>query len=443
MSRYRTSLAAVFLVSSFLAAGCDRFSKDKYGNTRGKDAPVSVTVEPVVLRSVQRSIDAVGTLHGYEEVVVSAKVGGRVRRILHDVGDRVSAGEVLLEIDPTDYELSARQAEKALNVELARLGLNSPPTEGFDVMDLPTVVQARARLDNAKHHLENTRSLMERKAVSSDEFADRQFTERVAKAVFDGELLSARASLAVVQMRQEDLAIARQQLADTLVRVPVPTHALPDQQAGSFDYAVTARQVSEGTFVAPGSPVFRLVIDDWLKLRVPIPERHGSEVKLDQKVNIQSSGSDLTFVGTVTRINPAVDTTTRTFEIEISVRNGDRRLKSGSFAKAAILTRIDADAVTVPLESLVSFAGVTKIFVVENGRARAVQVEPAYQTNAWVEVVGGHLPAGAQVVTSGQSALSEGREVKLRGPEETIKSSTDSRSTPRTAFAEALRETAR
>src|SRR5262245_6590476 len=71
---------------------------------------VKVTVEPVTFRSVQRIVGVVGTLHGYEEISLGAKVEGRVHKIAHDVADRVKPGEVLLEIDPTDYQLAMRQA---------------------------------------------------------------------------------------------------------------------------------------------------------------------------------------------------------------------------------------------------------------------------------------------------------------------------------------------
>jgi RND family efflux transporter MFP subunit len=412
LDRLKLVLLPVFALG---VLGCGHGGNQATINEKGGEIEtVIVTAQPAVAREVQRTIEAVGTLHGFEEVGISAKVSGRVRRIAHDIGDRVEPGQVLLEIDPTDYELTARQVEKALQVELSKLGLKSPPTGEFDVLELPAVQQAKARLDNAEHHLNTTRDLMARKAVAQDELTDRQMAERVARADFDGQILMAQAGLATVQMRQEDLAIARQQLADTLVRAPVPTQRVPEGEDPKIDYAVTARRVAEGTYVPMGTELYRLVIDDWLKLRLPIPERYTEAIKEGQMVDVQVAAYDRNFEGQVVRINPAVDPVTRTFEVWVLVRNRDKQLKAGSFARAAIRTGIDKDAITVPIESVVTFAGVTKLFVIEEGKAREIQVVPATQGTTWTEIAGALVKPGALVVTSGQTVLADGTPVKLR-----------------------------
>ena len=67
----------------------------------------------------------------------------------------------------------------------------------------------------------------------------------------------------------------------------------------------------------------------------------------------------------------------------------------------------------MPAEAVVSFAGVTKVFVVEQGKARAVEVAVGDREKDWLEVVG-DLPVGASVATSGFSQLADGSPVKLR-----------------------------
>ena len=73
---------------------------------------VAVTAAPVMVRPVRRTVEAVGTLWGYEDVSLRAKVEGRVTRVLHDVSDRVSSGETIVELDATDAELAVRQADR-------------------------------------------------------------------------------------------------------------------------------------------------------------------------------------------------------------------------------------------------------------------------------------------------------------------------------------------
>ena len=412
---------ALMLFSGFvtaLSAGCNN-SREKMP-TESASAPtephsVKVTVQPVTFRPVQRMVGVVGTLHGYEEISLGAKVAGRVRKISHDVADRVKPGELLLEIEPTDYQLNVRQAQKSLQVEFAKLGLSElPGSKVVDVTRIPTVVQAQLKRDNAQTRLERTKTLVARKASPEEELTEKTSEFRVAQAEYDNQVLVAKAGVASIQVKQEALAISQQQLQDTLIRVPAPSQPIPGEDAAPV-YAITSRSVSEGSYVMAGAGLFELVIDQPLKFRGRVPERKSGEVRLRQKAAILTAAYTHPFPGEVTRINPAIDPQTRTFEVEILVPNKQGELKPGGFAKTGILTEIDEHAATVPLEALVHFAGVTKIFLVEGGHAKEVQVTLGVQETKWVEIASPTLPENAQVVTSGQTAIANGTAVAVRG----------------------------
>lgn len=371
--------------------------------------PVSVTLAPVQKRKIERTVDAVGTLHGFEEVVVAAKVEGYVLKVERDMADSVKPGEVLLQIDPTDSELAVHEAEKNLLVDLSKLGLSELPEKGFDVRQVPVVVQAKAKLENAEARWERAKRLQ--KTITPEELADKATEQRTAQAEFDNQVLIARTSLATIELKQAELSTAKQKLQDTKIKVPAPTQALPNGQPPA--YVISQREVAEGDMVRPGTQVFRLVMDHILKLRAPLPERYISDVKLGQLVHVTTTARK-TFEGKVTRISPHVDATVRTFDVEIQVPNPTGELKSGSFAKVAIVTRTESDATTVPLESVVSFAGNNKIFLAEDGKAREILVTLGLQGTEWIEIATPVLPAGANVVTSGQSVLTNGAPVVTR-----------------------------
>lgn len=379
-------------------------------------AAVPVTVEPVAFRSVQRKVEAIGTLYGYEEVTIAAKMDGRVRRVHHDVSDAVKPGELLVEFDPTDYELLLGQAEKSLRVDLAKLGVDELPAGAkFDVDGLPAVAQARERMNNAKIRFERVRSLARNGAVTNEELSDKTADFRAADAEYHSQILQARSLVAAVEMKREGIAIARQQLRDTAIKVPNPMQRVPGTSEG-VTYVMAQRAVSEGSFVRTGSEICKLVIDRVLKLRVLVPERFSNEIRRGQHVQVTTAAHAQPFAGIVARINPTVDATNRTFQVEIEVPNAEGKLKPGNFAKAAILTQSDKNVAVVPLEALYSFAGITKIFVVENGRAKERRVTLGEQTTEWVEIAQPRLPRGAMVVVSGQSGLAEGTPIVLRQP---------------------------
>jgi RND family efflux transporter MFP subunit len=408
-----TMLAA--LVASVIASGCNREREQLPPSTSANaaDSSVKVTVQPITFRRVQRRVGVVGTLHGYEEISLGAKVQGRVKKITHDVSDRVKPGETLLEVEPTDYQLSLRQAQRALQVEVAKLGLADLPTANSDLTHIPTVVQAQLRRDNAEKRLDRSKMLVAKKASPEEELTEKMSEFRVAQAEYDNQVLVARAGIANIQVKQEALAIARQQLQDTLIRVPEPSQPVPGLEKG-VTYAVTARPVSEGSYVMPGTEVFKIVIEQPLKFRGRVPERRSGEVRLGQKAEVFTAAFERAFPGEVTRINPSIDTQTRAFEVEILVPNTQGDLNPGGFAKTAILTGIDEHAATVPLEALVRFAGVTKIFLAVDGHAREVQVTLGMQDSNWVEIATPKLPEDGLVVTSGQTVIANGTAVAVR-----------------------------
>ena len=92
--------------------------------------------------------------------------------------------------------------------------------------------------------------------------------------------------------------------------------------------------------------------------------------------------------GKVARINPSVDSSSRTFQVETLVPNERGLLRPGGFAKASIITDAEAKAAVVPLDSIVRFAGVTKLFIVENGKARSINdIKTGSEGRGWIEVI--------------------------------------------------------
>jgi multidrug efflux pump subunit AcrA (membrane-fusion protein) len=403
--------------------------------TPRENKPVPVTVTPAVARPVQRKVQVVGTMIGREEITVTGKVEGRIVRIHHDLGDEVKPGDVLLEIDDTDYKLAVAEAERMLDVELSRFGLSSLPPDNFDITSLPMVVRSAALERSTGFRFERAKRLKGTNAISDEEFTLAEAEYQVAKANYQQSLLDAKSTLAAIRQKKATLDTARQRLVDTKVQVPAisdqPVPVIgPDRKPSHLPpvtrFSVSRRMISEGEMlrISPTTSmsVYRLVVDDYLKLGATVPERYLDEVKIGQEVDIEvEAHRGRVFKGLVIRINPTVEPANRTFQILIGVPNPDRKLRAGSFAKAAIATRVDPAAITVPEESIVSFAGVTKIFVARDGKAREVQVTPGIRVDVskgirdagWVEVTGNVKP-GEAIVTTGQSQLSDGKPLRIR-----------------------------
>jgi len=214
--------------------------------------------------------------------------------------------------------------------------------------------------------------------------------------------------------------LSEQRLSDTTVRAPAAAEtessavSAATSKAAAGRYAVAARLVSVGEYVREGTPMFRLVASDPIKFRAKVPERFASQVRVGQKANVLVEAYPDVFQGVIARINPQVELTNRTFEVEITVPNADGRLQPGAFARGSLLTRTDENVLFVPKGAVVTFAGVSKVFTVADGKAVDHRVSVGVTLDDQVEIVSGLKPQAANVVVGGAAKLAGGTLVTLK-----------------------------
>ena len=401
------SLVAGMLGAS-LVAGCGK--SDATSTQRPEVKPVAVSLSPVQRRSVVRTVEVVGTLLGEEQATISAKMPGRVSKVLRDMGDRAAAGEALAEIDATDYQLALDQTKMSLLQTLAKLGLTEMPPTGFKPDAIPAVQQAAFQAANAQARFHRTEKLFKREPplVSEQDYADLKTTWDVAKSAHDVAALNATALVAEARTRQSDIRVQERKITDAIVRAPGEAK---EGAARPTRYGISARLVSAGEYVKEGTAMFRVVADDVIHFRANVPERYLPQIVAGQKVTVQVEAYQQPFTGTLRRINPEVDPASRNFEIEIEIANADRKLRPGGFARGLIQTRADTDVAFVPSNAVVSFAGVRKVFTVVADKAVEQEVTVGVREGDLVEIVG-DLKA-SQVVTTGADKLAGGAVVSV------------------------------
>ncbi len=419
MNRLRLWMAA-FAFGLGLVAGCQLATETPTATDSPKVLPVTVAEAKTMM--VRRTVPVTGTLYPFEDVVLAPRVGGRVERVYHDVGDRIGPGELLLELDDYEYRLALEQARAAYEAELRRLKLSALPELGTDleqiVARVDTVVEAKANLGYAEAELKREEKLI---GVAGAAQAYDTAVNRLAVAKARLQLAETDARVMLTNARRLKAALddAERRLADTKLTAPNAPEwkqwlELLGPSKTPLQYAVAQKMVSVGEMVQsmPVTNCFRLVIDHILKLTVAVPEKYAPDVAVGQKVEVRVEAyRDRVFEGVIARINPTIDVTSRTFRIIIHIRNGDGELKAGGFATAEIITR-NEEIVVVPPEALVQFAGVNKVFVVEGTQAKVVEVRVGARDKQWIEVLG--LPVGAKVITSGQKQLIDGSPIRIR-----------------------------
>jgi RND family efflux transporter MFP subunit len=380
--------ALAVLMAALLAVSGVACGKDTTSAARTKaQEPRPVRVVAAEVGPLPRTVTVTGTLAADEEVVAGFKVAGRVSEIAVDLGSPVRKGQVIARLDPTDFRLRVEQAEAALRQIRAGLGLpGDGSVESVDPEKTALVREARAVLEEARLNRDRMAQLWEKNYIARSEADAAVSRLLVAESRYQAALEEIRNRQELLAERSSGLALARQQLADAVLNAPI-------------DGAVRERRASVGEYLAAGAPVFALVRIHPLRLRVAATERDAPTVRVGQAVQVRLEGDPAVHSGRIARLSPSIQEQNRTLIVEAEVANRDGRLRPGSFARAEIMVEADRTAVMVPISTVVTFAGLEKVFVVQDGKALEKRIRTGRRSGDRIEILEG-VAAGEPVVTN-------------------------------------------
>ncbi len=347
--------------------------------------PRPVTTAIVAEQPFVRAITVTGTLAAEDQVALGFKVSGRVAEVNVDLGSTVTQGQVVARLNPTDSELRLQQADAALVQARVRLGLTAAGNDAtVDPEKTALVRQRQAVVGEARLNRERMQAFVERGLSPRASLEAAAAALEVAEGQYQDALEEIRNREGVLAQRLSEVEIARQQLRDTVLRSPL-------------DGAVRERQVTVGEYVAPGAPVLTIVRTHPLRLQLSVPERETTGLKPGLAVVVRVEGDSTEHDGRLERIGAAIDETNRTLPVEAMVPNQRNALRPGQFATAEIIISTSDRALVVPLDAIVTFAGVQKVLTVKAGLAREQRIRTGRREGERVEVVEG-LSAGDVVI---------------------------------------------
>lgn len=319
-----------------------------------------------------------GSLAPTREAAIRAELSGPVLSVHAEEGQPVGAGALLARIDDTAIRVQVQSARSA-------------------------VASARVNSANAARELERTSTLVSAGALAERDLEASRTTSESAQA----QLASAEAQLAA----------AEQQLRNTRVTAP-------------FAGVVSARPVNAGDVVTPGTELFTIVAPGGMRLEAAVPAARLGEVSVGSPVTFSVAGyPSRSFKGTVRRVNPTADPSTRQVRIQVAIPNSEGRLVGGLFAEGRVASE-EHEAVVVPLNA-VDRRGISPLaYRVRNGEVERVDVQLGMLDEATerVELLGG-IAAGDTLLVGAAQGISPGTLVRVSTPRD--HASAQSRSTER------------
>jgi len=355
--------------------------------------PAHATAEA---RAVPRSILLTGTLLADEESHVSPLVPGRVVEVLVERGSVVAAGDPLVRLRDTDYRLQAATARAQLEQARARLGMvpgaGSPAPE-----DTAEVRSAASQMELANASLTRAESLAQQGVLPQSQLDEARARASSALESHASALQNARASIAALASARNGLRQASTSVSESVIRAP-------------FAGEVADRAAAPGEYVTAASHLVTLVRTDPLRIEVHIPQDQVFAVHEGQTVEVRvDAAPDHVFTGVIRYISASVDAQSRGLAVEAVIPNGDAefRLRPGMFANAGILLDDAQAMVAIPLSAVLTQAGVSRVFILREGRVIESVVSIASRS-ADSAVISRGLSVGDVVATERLETLADG-----------------------------------
>ena len=349
-------------------------------------------IAPVVTASratLANSITVAGEFLPYQEVELHAKVAGYIRSIHVDIGDKVKQGQVLAVLDVP--ELQAQ-------VQGAQAGVQQAQAE---------ILRATSDVARAKANYVALHAAAERLQQASDarpgliaqqELDDARAKDQAAAAQVD-------AAKSALNAMQQQLGVSQAQRQQVSTMADYSRIVAPFSGVITWRYADTGALIQAGTSNAGSAPVVKIAQVSTLRLRLPVPEGIAPYVRDGDTATIRIDALGRTISGKVMRSTGALDSATRSMQVEVDVPNADGSLSPGMYAQVTLNVKRSGDALVVPIQAVDTSASQPTLLVVNaQSRVEKRTVQTGVSTANRIEILSG-LREGEQVIVANQASF--------------------------------------
>ncbi len=376
-------LTLIFTIG--LLVGCGE--KPSQTQTAPAGVPVAVQAQSVATVEWPTTYETTGTVRAKTAGVVSSKVMGYVRQVNFQAGDRVRAGQLLVELDTRDQETQVRQAQAA----------HREAQDALQEVD-GAIATAKANLELAQATFRRMDDLFQKKSISNQEYDEASARLKVAQA--GSEMATAKRAQVVAKVNQAAEGIQAATIMRDYARITAP-----------FDGVVTEKRVEPGNLAAPGVPLATIEQGGVYRLEASVEESQTREIRTGESVSVALEALDRTLEARVSEIVPAVDAASRSYIVKIDLPSLPE-LRSGMFGRA-IFPMGKRRVLAVPAAAVREEGQLRSVLVVDGGYARTRMVTLGESRQDRREVLSG-LSEGEMVVFPVPLGLADGARVEVR-----------------------------
>lgn len=387
------SISTLVLIAALMAA-CS--GKDKKGAQNIDETPI-VQVQSVFAEDVAETSEYTATVEAFKTNNITSNTGNRIKRILVDVGSRVSAGQPLVILDNVT-SVNQESAIAGQRASVANQDAALASQEASLKSEEINLARQKKDLDRAKELVRiggGTQQTVDQLQAAYDAA---QEALKARKRALEASRTSLNASRTSLGASQRSMQTVRE---NTVLTSPISG-------------VVSARNYDAGDL--PGGPILTIQQMNPLKVIVSVNEEEFPKIRTGMPVIVTLDAvPGETFAGTVYTIHPEINQATRTFQVEITINNSGGKVSAGMFARVKF-NYGTANHIVVPDRAIVKMqgAGIRYVYVYDqNGTVRYVEVKLGKRLGDRYEILSG-LSNGDKVVVAGQSRLTDGAKVELQ-----------------------------
>ena len=356
--------------------------EERKAQKRPEDAVVVNVVKPEHVTMLDERVYS-GTTQAWSSFDIDPEVSAKLVSLKFDIGDKIKKGDLIAQLDESNYEQAVLQAQAELEVAKAK------------------DMEVKALLKLRKSQYERLKLLLDRNATSDSEFENAESAMKVQEAA----LVQSEANIQNCEAR---LAAAKVKLDDTRI--------FAEWYSGSVIRHVGDRYVDEGSLVSPGKPILKIIEIDRIKARIPIIERDFRFLQVGQMAEVTTDAyPGVTFKGTVEMISNELAESTRTVVAILSIPNLDFRLRPGMFVRVRIVLSEHRNTQAVPPNAVLTRDDRLGVFMIDpsDQTARFVPVQTGLETRNRVEILSPAFKDNDLIVTVGNHMLENGKSVEV------------------------------
>ncbi len=373
-----TVLLAIIITAGYKVSVNQQKKKEQMTKSQSagkKDRSVPVTITEISTGIIEQKLVVSGEIEALNKADISPKLAGNIKQIYGSIGSYVEKNKRLIWIDDEEYREQLKNAEITYSVAAAQVEKQKIDTE------------------NSKIQFNRAKELFENKLVSREFFENAETKFKTAAAALNYNN---------TQLDQERNKIEQAKIKLSYTQITAP-----------FSGFIENIICEAGSYISAGKTVMTFVDLSKVKIVINVMESYYPAVKHGAHVNIKINILNREFIGKITNISPGIDSSSKTFRVEIAVENTDGILRSGMSASVSIVLNKINDGLIAPAVSLFKLNDKTGVFLIkEDNTVEFMDVEVINMENDIASFTSKkQIPDKSKIVLLGGHLLKSGDKI--------------------------------